>query len=114
MDRESIESSPSELTKLSWNRDRGWDKAFAELGYTLRGMHSFISYLRSMYRSACIDYFSLYTTGMTAQHGGVTYYFNLCEHEHFEQAVKSIVKESNMRFSIRLCVHCLFLLTGGG
>jgi hypothetical protein len=42
---------PSRSSKESRNKDRGWEKYVAEMAYGLRGLHPFVSALRSHYRA---------------------------------------------------------------
>lgn len=79
------------------NKDRAWDKCMAEVGYSLRGLHAFISALRALYRA---DSRQMCLLDPSPHHHSETvspsdlFFFNLCEHAHIEAARADIARVS--------------------
>lgn len=66
---------------------RTWDKCVAEMGYTLRGLHSFISALRVVYRAQRPPSIIGSSDGASG-----AFYFNLCDRDLLNAAKQSIAK----------------------
>ena len=89
---------------------RGWDKYVAEMGYTLRGLHAFISELRAGYRCRHPSSLLVWDDDETASAAVApdNCFFNLCERATVELAKQRVFEVIiTLHLVAELCVHLL-------